>query len=174
MVNSNVLDKINDKRFNSILYKNVDNVGKPIEPLKYDVYIAGGWFNPNKQKALNMLTQVVDAIGFITYEPKIDSPQISANPTEQEREANFEANLEAIRSSHFVIASTEGLDSGTIWECGYASALGIPVFGFAPLLPKGTPFNLMLAQSMEQVFLSPEAMIDYFIDGIMPPRIGAC
>lgn len=160
-----------------------DNVLKAIEAYpankdmsskKWQVYAAGGWFSASKKLALDMLKDAVAELGLVAYIPEVDSPQIGVNPTEEERQENFDCNLEAIKSSCMVIASTEGLDSGTIWECGYASALGIPVFGFAPLLPEGVKFNLMLAQSMEEVFLSKEAMIDYFKNGVKPSRVEAC
>ena len=160
-----------------------DNVLKAIEAYpankdmsskKWQVYAAGGWFSASKKLALDMLKDAVAELGLVAYIPEVDSPQIGVNPTEEERQKNFDSNLEAIKSSCMVIASTEGLDSGTIWECGYASALGIPVFGFAPLLPEGVKFNLMLAQSMEEVFLTKEAMIDYFKNGVKPSRVEAC
>lgn len=160
-----------------------DNVLKAIEAYpankdmsskKWQVYLAGGWFSASKKLALDMLKDAVAELGLVAYIPEVDSPQIGVNPTEEERQKNFDCNLEAIKSSCMVIASTEGLDSGTIWECGYASALGIPVYGFAPLLPEGVKFNLMLAQSMEEVFLTKDAMLDYFKNGVKPSRVEAC
>ena len=122
-------------------------IDKPTGDIK--AYLAAGWFNPKKLEALTQMENVVSQFKDIkTFEPKNDSPQIGRAPTEKQRQDNFDSNLEAIRTSDVIFASTEGLDSGTIWECGYASALNIPVFGFAPFLPKGVPFNLMLAQSI--------------------------
>lgn len=137
-------------------------------------YIAGGWFNKDEVYCLEQLTDAFERMQIHTYEPRRDSPQISYDPTEAERDRNFQSNLDAIKHSDFVIASTQGKDMGTIWECGYAFAHGIPVFGFAPLLPAGAPFNLMLAQSMMQVFTSVEQLEDYFVHGKEPERIGAC
>jgi nucleoside 2-deoxyribosyltransferase len=148
-------------------------IDKPEGNIK--AYLCAGWFSPNKMKALNMLEDVLHSFDELElFDPRFDSPQIGKNPTEAERQANFDANLSAMRSSDVLIASTEGLDSGTIWECGYGSALGIPTFGFAPLLPEGVPFNLMLAQSMKHIFLSSEALTSYLKDGKEPERIGAC
>lgn len=138
------------------------------------VYFANSWFNENKAKASDLGFDVLKKFDVEVFNPRFDSPQIGKNPTEAERQANFDANLSAMRSSDVLIASTEGLDSGTIWECGYGSALGIPTFGFAPLLPEGVPFNLMLAQSMKHIFLSSEALASYLKDGKEPDRIGAC
>lgn len=137
-------------------------------------YIAGGWFNKDEVHCLDLLEDVCKEVGIRTYEPRHDSPQIGKSPTDEERDANFQSNLIAIKHADFVIASTQGKDMGTIWECGYAFAHGIPVFGFAPLLPAGAPFNLMLAQSMMQVFTSTEQLKDYFVHGKEPERIGAC
>lgn len=142
--------------------------------IKYDVYIASGWFNERERKALNMVRAICTAFDMNAYDPERNSPQIGQNPTDEERKANFDANLNAIKHSMFVIASTEGKDMGTIWECGYASANGIPVFGFAPFLPDGAAFNLMLANSMLEVFTDVNDMIKYFEEGVKPKRIQAC
>lgn len=167
-----VSDEVKDIIKDRIL--NIETPEILLEGKEFDVYAAGGWFNPNKRKAIDMMKHAIKELGMTMYDPEADSPQIGKDPTEEERQKNFNYNLEAMSRSTIVIASTEGLDSGTIWECGYASALGIPVYGFAPLLPEGVPFNLMLAQSMEEVFTSEQQMIDYFKNGIKPPRIGAC
>ena len=153
----------------------VKNIISSINPgkHKYDCYIAGGWFSPSKRKAIDALIKDCSQLYMKCYMPQFDSPQISKDSPDDVRQLNFDSNLDGIRNSSFVIASTEGLDSGTIWECGYAYAHGIPVFGYAPLLPPGTKFNLMLAQSMEEVFLSDEELLDYFKHGIKPDKIGA-
>jgi nucleoside 2-deoxyribosyltransferase len=143
------------------------------ENRKPKVYFANSWFNENKAKASDLGFKILKQFDIDIFNPRFDSPQIGKNPTDDERKKNFESNLEAIKNADVVFASTEGLDSGTIWECGYASALGIPVFGFAPLLPEGIPFNLMLAESMEQVFTDSESLEQYLANGIKPDRIGA-
>lgn len=52
-------------------------------------------------------------------------------------------------------------DSGTVYECGYANALGVPVVG----LSVSKKLNLMLAASCEGIIESPEqldvALTDY-------------
>lgn len=140
----------------------------------YDVYLAAGFFNDRQNEALQQVIDVCDELGLKTYEPRRDSVQIGKNPTEEERQLNFDMNLDAILKSKFIIASTEGKDMGTIFEVGFAYANHIPVFGFAPFIPKGMPFNLMLAQSMEEVFLSKEAMLGYFHGLSKPARVEAC
>jgi len=55
-------------------------------------------------------------------------------------------------------------DSGTVWEMGYASALGKQVFGYT--VEPVTKLNLMLSQTIEGVvkplkFFGPNATIDW-------------
>jgi len=54
-----------------------------------------------------------------------------------------------------VIASTEGKDMGTLFECGYAFAKNKPVVYYAPNIHK---FNLMLAKSARAVALTPDSL----------------
>ena len=141
---------------------------------EYDAYLAAGFFNDKQNEALQQVIDVCETLGLKTYEPRRDSVQIGKNPTEEERQLNFDMNLDAILKSRFVIASTEGKDMGTIFEVGFAYANHIPVFGFAPFIPEGMPFNLMLAQSMQEVFLSKKEMKDYFESFALPKRVDAC
>ena len=168
-MHKNTLNAIDEIVFNSI----ANNRHCYVSP-SYDVYLAAGFFNDRQNEALQQIIDVCDELGLKTYEPRRDSVQIGKNPTEEERQLNFDMNLDAILKSKFIIASTEGKDMGTIFEVGFAYANHIPVFGFAPFIPEGMPFNLMLAQSMEEVFLSKDAMLDYFKNGVKPSRVEAC
>lgn len=141
---------------------------------EHDVYLAAGFFNDRQNEALQQVIDVCETFDLKTYEPRRDSVQIGKNPTEEERQLNFDMNLDAILKSRFVIASTEGKDMGTIFEVGFAYANHIPVFGFAPFLPEGAAFNLMLANSMLEVFTDVKDMIKYFEEGVKPKRIQAC
>ena len=54
---------------------------------------------------------------------------------EQTAHAIYQANIELIHQADFVIANLNPFrgkeaDSGTVWECGYAHALGKKVYGY--------------------------------------------
>ena len=163
---------ISDTAFDEIMLNQKRTLN--LEELKYDVYLAAGWFNPNKLKAHDMLQHLLeDELGLKVFVPKRDAPQIPENPTQEQMDANFEEDVKAIEQSLFMVASTEGLDSGTIWEAGYAYKAGVKTFGYAPLLPNGTKFNLMLANSMQEVFLNDEDFLNYFKNGVLPKKVQA-
>ena len=111
-----------------------------IVPLKYlRVYVAGGWFSPEQVSALDELERLVNMWFEYSFKPRHDAN--SANYSFQEI---FNLDVEALRCSDLVVASTVGKDMGTLWECGYAAALGIPIIYYTPGIDK---VNLMLAKS---------------------------
>lgn len=163
---------ISDTAFDEILLNQKRTLN--FKELKYDVYLAAGWFSPNKLKAHDMLQHLLeDELGLTVFVPKRDAPQIPVNPTQAQMDANFNEDVKAIEQSLFMVASTEGLDSGTIWEAGYAYKAGVKTFGYAPLLPEGVKFNLMLANSMQDVFLNDEDFLNYFKNGKLPAKVQA-
>jgi len=104
-------------------------------------YLAAGWFSDaQEQRRL----EVIDALrhaGIDFYSPKDEMLYI---PGETSGIEVLNRNIKEIRSADFVIASTEGKDMGTVWEAGYAFAIGKPVVYY--FLGRGK-FNLMLAAS---------------------------
>ena len=112
-----------------------------IIPLKYmRVYVAGGWFSPEQETTLNELERLVDRWFKYSFKPRHDANADS----ELTFKEIFDLDVEALRCSDLVIASTVGKDMGTLWECGYAAALGIPIIYFTPGIKT---INLMLAKS---------------------------
>lgn len=111
-----------------------------IIPLKYmRVYVAGGWFSPEQEKALDELEKLVDEWFKYSFKPRHE-----ANSGDHDLQEIFALDVEALRCSDLVIASTVGKDMGTLWECGYAAALGLPIIYYTPGIKT---INLMLAKS---------------------------
>lgn len=107
-------------------------------------YIASGWFTPAQEECLNEVLSVCKEAGIEVYSPRDDmeyKPGMNAGLV-------FDANCEQIRACDVVIASTEGKDMGTLWECGYAYAKNKRVVYYYPHTGK---FNLMLAESATAV-----------------------
>ncbi len=109
-----------------------------------NVYIAAPWFTPEQDVRLQLLKSKLDAIEDISYySPKDDNLLTSLS----DPKVVFETNCDKIRSSDVVVAITDGKDVGTMWECGYAYGVMIPVlYVWFDRLPY-QKFNLMLAQS---------------------------
>lgn len=121
----------------------------------YEVYIAGGWFSPAQEKALDELE------GFIKkHFEHYFSPREHNNAKGQKLEDIFQKNIQALDNADIIIASTIGKDMGTLWECGYAYARELQVIYYAPGIEK---VNLMLAKS-GRVARSLKELWDILID----------
>ena len=107
------------------------------------VYIAGGWFTPEQEKAQMDIVLAVEGAGIENFNPKVDSKP------KRGWDSVYKTNLLEIQKADIVIASTVGKDMGTLFECGYATAAGTPVVYYAPGLDGD--FNLMLAKSARRV-----------------------
>ena len=64
-----------------------------------------------------------------------------------------------------VVANLMDEDPGTMFEIGYAHALGIPVYGYFENLTPMDRVNLMIAQAVELVFVGPDDVAKYLETG---------
>lgn len=124
------------------------------------VYLASGWFNAAQEEARQDILRVLNENKISYFSPK-DEVEVKLNATPEERKAAFKADTESIRSCDFMIASTVGKDMGTLMEMGMAYAWNIPTIVYFPA-PKGTPCNLMIAESAYAVAQSVKEL-----DGII-------
>ncbi len=136
--------------------------------MKYRVYLAGpDVFYPDAKlrgDALKVLCRRYGFEGLFPLDNEIAPRELSAMAREIR-----EANLALIRSCDAVIANLEpfrGLepDSGTVFEIGYATALGKRVVGYAPDL------RTLHERVCEGQGLDPDAAYDE--DGLLIERFG--
>lgn len=127
------------------------NATKPVT-----VYLASGWFNAAQEEARQDILRVLNENKISYFSPK-DEVEVQLNATSEERKAAFKADTESIRSCDFMIASTVGKDMGTLMEMGMAYAWNIPTIVYFPA-PKGTPCNLMIAESAYAVAQSDKEL----------------
>ena len=127
------------------------NTTKPVT-----VYLASGWFNAAQEEARQDILRVLNENKISYFSPK-DEVEVKLNATSEERKAAFKADTESIRSCDFMIASTVGKDMGTLMEMGMAYAWNIPTVVYFPA-PKGTPCNLMIAESAYAVAQSDKEL----------------
>ncbi len=119
------------------------------------VYIAAGWFNDEQYKALEEIKLVLS--GWKHFSPKDDT-----NP-EEGWDKVFSDNMTNLNMCSLVVASTVGKDMGTLFECGYAHAIGKKIVYYAPGLEGD--FNLMLAKSAHRVCTSFKELEQAAIEG---------
>ena len=109
---------------------------------KLKVYLAGGWFNPEQDKILTQLENVLFEVSFLeVYSPRRKTQfKTGTKPSRKDCEDVFNNNVKAIMECDFVVASTEGKDMGTLIEIGAAFVLKKPVIA---AYFHSEPFNLM-------------------------------
>lgn len=84
------------------------------------VYLAGPFFNLAQHWLVEETRNVLTAMGLRVFSPFHEVGHGSAEDIASQ-------DLAAIRNSDLVFALGDGLDSGTMYELGYANALGKPV-----------------------------------------------
>lgn len=100
-------------------------------PLKIDlernfagtVYLAGPFFTMAERWLIDEAREVLISQGLSVFSPYHDVGMGNADDV-------VPKDLEGIKSSDSVFAIVDGLDSGTLFEIGYAIALGKPVVAF--------------------------------------------
>lgn len=122
----------------------------------YDFYLASPFFNDEQRERMAQVLDVLRDRGYVVYSP-FEHGIVAAEEDGDTIYKTFMSNVEAIQSSHRVLAITDGKDMGTIWEAGYAYGIGKPVVYYAETLGKN-PFNLMLSESGVGIFKSYNAL----------------
>ena len=118
------------------------------------VYIASGWFNKEQVHALKEMEAALAELNYEVYSPRVES----IFKPGMDHEKIVQDNLSALHHCDFVLASTEGKDMGTLFECGYASAIKKPVVYYY----KGEGnFNIMLAATGEAVLTNRWDLFQY-------------
>ena len=99
------------------------------------IYIAGfDVFEPDSIKIGKRFVKLCEEYGFIGLYPLDNVIDFNQEKNKIAQDI-YKANVNLIKQSDIVIANINAFrgkeaDSGTIWECGYASALGKKVFGY--------------------------------------------
>lgn len=95
---------------------------------KGQIYLAGPFFNVGQQWAIDETRGALRDMGFNVFSPIHDVGEGLA-------EDIASADLAALKNSQIVLAILDGCDPGTLFEVGYARALGIPVIAVAEDVP---------------------------------------
>jgi len=109
------------------------------------IYIAGPFFNQDELDTIKEIEKILSGRGIMYFSPRLhDDPEHKPQTAEWSR-AIFEMDRDAIEASDVVLVVYHGnySDTGTAWECGYASAKGKPVV----VVHLGDSSNLMVHES---------------------------
>lgn len=115
-----------------------------MKKMKYDFYIASGWFNKNQARDLKNIKKVFNKLKIKYFSPK-DNCALESNASIKSQKKIFNDNLIAIKNSEFIIVNTRDKDMGTIFEAGYAFSENKKILYYYEGLVKN--FNLMLSRS---------------------------
>lgn len=149
------------------------------------IYFAGPWFCAAQAEREERLKAKLRELGYEVHSPKEDSNITGSFNDPAYRKAVFDSNVEHITDVDIIFGVTDGkqcinnepdqqgrptqaIDSGTIFECGYAYALrqlrkDSPIIVYYAETLGKMPFNLMLQESADIV-------ITDFADLINLPR----
>lgn len=129
------------------------------------IYLAGPFFSPEQIKRLSIIQEKLEHNPYVDYiyEPAKHQQDLivakygsleKAMHTSEWQNATYKADVQGIRQANAVVAVLDFdyesgnlvPDPGTIYEIGYAQALGIPVILVQSTDIKDDPLNLMLTQ----------------------------
>jgi len=102
---------------------------KPLGPGEYDVYLAGPFFNMPELWLVDEARLALRGMGLKVFSPYHD---VGIGIGEDVAPKD----IEALERSRAVLAIVDGVDTGTIFEVGYARALAKPVVAFVQSTPE--------------------------------------
>jgi nucleoside 2-deoxyribosyltransferase len=121
------------------------------------IYLAAGWFSEKQAAHRDIVRSVLKELKLPHYSPQHDGKKLSINNSLDV----YNENIEMISKAPLLIASTCEKDMGTLFECGYAASLNVPiVYVWLGALP-GQRFNLMLAKTASAVVETKTALYKY-------------
>ena len=94
------------------------------EDKQYDFYVAGPFFDPEQTSSMERLEKILEDHGKVLFKPRFVSQIEEVGP-----EGCFADDIHGINAAKAVVANLMDEDPGTMFEIGYAHALGIPVYG---------------------------------------------
>jgi nucleoside 2-deoxyribosyltransferase len=133
--------------------------------MKPRIYLAAGWFDPAQLKQMEEIRAVLCRLeedGKLTsfapfYNGVVLKGKVDPNWRREMKRA-WELDIWELSRSDLVVGSTQNHDVGTIFECGYASALKIPILCYNSAPELG--LNVMLSQESRGFCKSPAQLLE--------------
>ena len=94
---------------------------------KYDIYIAAPFFTFSQLELVEEMAELFKNAGLVVFSPYHNVGFGHARHIAKQ-------DMDGIRASRILVACLDGYDPGTVFEVGFARALGIPVLIYAPNL----------------------------------------
>jgi nucleoside 2-deoxyribosyltransferase len=98
---------------------------------KYDLYVAGPFFNYSQLSVVEEMAALFLDAGLRVFSPYHD---VGLNLGASHTSKIAKQDLDGLHASRILVACLEGYDPGTVFEVGYARAIGMPVLLYSPNL----------------------------------------
>ncbi len=113
-----------ERRLNEFCSRTIQPSRRYLDGFRPTVYLAGPFFTLGELWLLEQARTNLREMGLAVFSPFHDVGRGSANDV-------VELDLKAIRDCDLVFAIGDGLDPGTVYEIGYARAVGKPVIFYS-------------------------------------------
>lgn len=93
------------------------------------IYIASPFFNKEQLHFVRRIEDTLDAFERDFFSPRMEGviKDMTADEKKLRMREIFDSNIQHILDSDIVVAVIDDRDPGTMFEIGYANALGIPI-----------------------------------------------
>jgi len=127
-----------------------------------NVYLAAGWFNPEQKKQMEEIYSVLKDMHnyqLITlFAPFYDGIVLEKGMAPEEKRKKMREvwtlDITKVKEADLVVACTQDHDTGTIFECGYASATGARILCYNSKPELG--LNVMLSYEAAGFVKNPD------------------
>lgn len=131
---------------------------------KYDIYLAGPFFNDQQKATMDVALSALRAVGYVVCDPRDLSPVLVDMPPEERKKFTaeiYQKNIKAIDESYIVIACIDDRDTGTAFELGYTiGSMEERDCGFATFSGFGHGCNVMLSEPSLHHWSTTQEMIE--------------
>lgn len=134
------------------------------------VYLASGWFTPEQLRSRNLIRDYLKNDNIKFFNPEEDCPiKLSAGSSLSDKQKVFDEDVRAIDECDVVIVNTADMDTGTVFEYGYAYAKKkIIVYYNDVEADQSKKRNLMLAMSADYHAKNIDDLDKIFSESVNP------
>ena len=109
------------------------------------VYIAGPFFNPEQCSSISKIENLLSFLDISFFSPRSAGVLLDMNQEDKRKNYDriYQLNVDNIKKADTIVAVIDDRDIGTIWEIGYAAALGKDIITYTAY---DYGLNIMLAK----------------------------
>lgn len=136
----------------------------------YDFYLAGPFFNEQQIDMQEKIESLMAVQGKKCFSPRKDAGTLGKNPTLEDMNRVFNADLDAINHCKYLFANVSFRDTGTSVEIGYALSRNIPVILFwNEHVHDSEHVNLMIASACGGKYIKNWMQLSNYLETFVLP-----